>query len=208
MPLTDAQWIAEARRQLAATGSWDIPVTPPSFRPPEAMPATPLPCPNCRRQLETFRRYDVHATEPLRWCPGCFGFWARGDALAAGVADAGDDREALFAAQAPARCRSCDKGGLDAAGVCRGCGWQRPPLACPSCGTPMGRATVKGIEVDACAACRATWFDIGELGRIYGLTRPQSLAAATIDETAGPTDQDLMLSAARVLLGMFLRLPF
>ncbi|MCC6386735.1 MAG: zf-TFIIB domain-containing protein [Dehalococcoidia bacterium] len=208
MALTDDQWIAEARRQLAATGSWDIPVTPAAVRPPDAATEAPLPCPNCGRELEIFRRYEVLATEPLRWCPGCFGFWARGDALSAGVADPADDREALFAAEVPARCRSCDKGRLDAAGVCRGCGWTRPALACPSCGAPMGRDTVKGVELDACATCRATWFDIGELGRTYGLARPQSLAAAIVDETAGPTDQDLMLTAARVLLGMFLRLPF
>jgi len=207
MTLSDEAWIAEARRQFAATGTWDIPITPPPA-PPAAAAAERLPCPNCGRELERFRRYDIASTEPLRWCPNCYGFWARGDALATGVVGSSDDREALYAAEAAPRCRQCERGGrLNANGVCRRCGWTRPALACPACSTPMARERVKGVELDACGACRATWFDIGEIRRMYGLVRPQSMASSTVDETAGPSDTDLALGAAQILLGAFFRLP-
>lgn len=57
------------------------------------------------------------------------------------------------------------------------------PLACTSCGKGAMKPLVhKGIELDLCEACGASWFDRGELQRISG-----GRLGARLETTAKPT---------------------
>lgn len=48
-------------------------------------------------------------------------------------------------------------------------------MDCPKCaGKRLEAATVKGIEVDQCPACRGVWFDEQELSRLLATT-PEEL---------------------------------
>lgn len=207
MALTDEQWIAEARRQLLAAGTWRIPITPPALPPQQPAAAAAPGCPWCpgRPPLAVFTRREAVSPRPLYCCARCFGFWAPRDSLLAGAADAGDEHEALYASLGPARCRACGAR-LKPDGACRACGKVLPPAMCPDCNRDMDRETRNGITLDRCARCGGTWFDIGEVGRVYGLARPQSLACAMVDEHAGPDDSELALRAIGVLARMFV--PF
>jgi hypothetical protein len=40
---------------------------------------------------------------------------------------------------------------------------------CPACKLPLGKRTLRGVEVDACSSCHGVWLDAGELER---LTQP------------------------------------
>lgn len=38
-------------------------------------------------------------------------------------------------------------------------------ILCPGCKAPMAPRPYRGVEIDACSACRGVWFDTGELAR-------------------------------------------
>jgi Zn-finger nucleic acid-binding protein len=188
MALTDEEWIAEARRQLTADGNWSIPMTP-AAKPSapaggDVTPPGPI-CPICadRRPLAVFARRDIVTAEPLRYCERCYGFWAAGDALSGPVASPDDEREPLYARPFPARCATCGKRVYD--GIrCRRCAIDLPRLHCPACGNEMERFTSEGVTLDSCAPCKGTWFDVGELGQLNHLTRPEPPASGVADLVA------------------------
>ncbi len=208
MGLTDQEWVAQARERVARGEDWESPdgaslaIT---ISPPPAE-RTLLICPYCGAPhiLEVFRRYEVASAEPLLYCPRCYGFWARGDALAHGVADPYDEHSALYAHPAPERCRICS-GRLDGEGVCRKCGKGIPLLNCPACGVAMARGSLGGVTVDTCDACKGVWFDVGELSIAFGLKPPQSLPMQTVDENAVPEGAEGWEEALTTVLGLLLR---
>jgi hypothetical protein len=166
-----------------------------------------LSCPYCPTHppIEVFRRYELVTNEPLRYCNGCWGFWAMGDALVRGVADDGQDHPALRAVVAPRRCRACG-GHLKPDDACAKCGQTQPLLDCPACGRTMERYDKGAIRLDQCGGCRGVWFDVGEIGAVYGLSPVQGLAARTVDETVGPSDGTLLKQALWILARVFLPL--
>ncbi|KAA0241233.1 hypothetical protein EDM76_00395 [bacterium] len=209
MGMTDQEWMAQARARIGRGEDWEAPVGAPLAIIPAPPPGktTLLTCPFCagQRVLEVFRRYEVAATEPLLYCPGCYGFWAKGDALDHGVADPYDEHDALFAVRGPLRCRAC-AGRLDKDSVCRECGKGLPLLNCPSCGNVMAHKTLRGVAVDTCEGCKGTWFDVGELSAAFGLKRPQSLPMQTVDEHAISEEAPGWEDALSTALGLLLRL--
>jgi Zn-finger nucleic acid-binding protein len=191
----DAQWLAQARARVAAGGPWErtpdqIERAAHAVRDSRPAPSTtPLACPYCddHPPLETLRRYELVTHTPLRFCPGCYGFWAAGDSLARGVADSRTNHPALRAAQAPRRCRACNRH-LKPDGLCAKCHQLVPPTNCPECHKPMDRFEQNGISVDACAACRGTWFDMGEITAIFGISQPVDLGRLAVASEAARTE--------------------
>ncbi len=208
MGITDQEWMAQARARIARGEGWEGPEGAPLAIIPAPPPAqaTLLTCPYCGppRVLEVFRRYEVASSEPLLYCPRCYGFWAKGDALAHGVADPYDEHHALYAAIGPARCRSC-AGRLDKDLVCRECGKRAPMLDCPSCQNTLVRGTWRGVTVDTCEPCKGMWFDVGEISVAFGLKPPQSLPMQLVDENAVPAGGEGWEAAITTALGLLLR---
>jgi len=212
MKLTDDQWVARARARVAEGKSWE---TPPEEQLTALAPMQPAVaethgdrCPYCEAHpaLEVVRRYEVASSEPLLRCPSCYGFWAKGDALAHGVRDPADEHPSFVAAAIKPRCRACG-GHLKPDLVCAKCGKALPALACPSCGKPMERFQREGITLDACAACKGTWFDVGEIAAVYGLQPFQDYAASLIDEHAAddePPGWALMLGTVLRVVAPFI----
>lgn len=216
--LSDDEWIARARQRAGPDGAWQ------RFAPPElpsaeesarrsaerATAAGALRCPACESAppLEIYRRYELLTAEPLRYCRVCLGFWAKGDSLARGVRDADDGSTAFTAALAPARCRACGGRQIDGDGKCRDCGEVPGPRDCPGCGRSMAQTIRSGVRLDECGACTATWFDTGEIGRVYGLAPSQGLAMRTVDEHgAGRSGAGAMMAAGLVLRAFFRLFP-
>jgi len=215
MRVSDEQWLAAARAR-AANGEWErrpgevfeaLAKIPPAVAATASLPPA-LSCPFCPGgpALQPFIRYELLTASPLSLCPNCYGFWAQGDALDRGVADAGVDHPALRQALAPRRCRLCH-GRLDDDDVCRSCGTRLPPLECPACARPMDRFDKAGIRLDTCNLCHGTWFDIGEITHVYKVPIPQGLAASTIDEHAADDEPPgwlaFLTSVARIALPYF-----
>jgi Zn-finger nucleic acid-binding protein len=142
-------------------------------------------CPSCERRppLERFPRYQVVTYEPLRYCPFCHGFWARGDSLARGVADPYSQHPALRHMPVTA-CKACGKR-LDENLNCTKCDWVAPALDCPSCREPMHRVKTGGVVLDICGSCEGIWFETGEINALYGLSnRPASLIATMFPQAS------------------------
>lgn len=207
--MTDEEWLQEVRGRVARGEDWEGPLDQAPF----AVPVLPRPadvtvltCPYCteRQALEIFRRYEVASLEPLLHCPRCYGFWAKGDALAHGVADVRDEHRALYARPAAARCRAC-AGRLDENETCRQCGTKLPRLNCPACGLVMDRGTLRKVTVDTCHPCKGVWFDVGELAVAFGLEPPQSMAMAMVDEHAMDGEPEGWQLALSTALNIFLR---
>ena len=185
------EWLRAARAR-ASRGEWERPadeIFSDLKRRATAYAATTetvrASCPFCAAHppLLRFQRFELQNIAPLLYCGNCYGFWAKGDALARGVADAGYGHPALEAGVAPRRCRACF-GHMKPDNTCAKCGQPLPPLNCPECAKVMERFETEGVSIDHCAACNGTWFDMGEIARVYGLQRAQGLAASTIDEHA------------------------
>jgi Zn-finger nucleic acid-binding protein len=70
----------------------------------------------------------------------------------------------------------------------------------------MERFEREGMQLDQCAACRGTWFDTGEIARVFRLEPVQGLAASTVDEHALEGSPPPWLLAAWILGRVFL--PF
>jgi len=211
MGISDEEWLAAARAR-AASGSWErdadtvFAELKASAPRPEAVPKI-LHCPYCDEHppLSVLQRFEQQTNSPLRYCNTCYGFWAVGDALTAGVSDPMEEHPALFATRGPKRCRNCF-GHLKPDGVRAKCGKPLPPLNCPGCQAQMERIDREGVTLDQCAPCTGVWFDTGEIAAVFKLQPPQGLAASRIDENAtddGPPD---WLSAAMILSRLFL--PF
>lgn len=47
----------------------------------------------------------------------------------------------------------------------------RSAIVCPHCGGLMDTETAEDIVADVCLGCHGVWLDIGELGRLKGLSR-------------------------------------
>lgn len=218
MKLSDEEWLVRARARAQAAGSYDEPVGFEPLPPPavathdeDDAPLGPADerCPYCAEHplLAIYPRYEIVTLEPLRYCPRCYGFWARKDALSRGVADPRVSHPALDASLAPGRCRLCF-GRLDAAGACRDCAAPAPVLRCPACTMPMARVEQQAVTLDRCDPCAGVWFDMGEIARVYKLPPVPSLTTAAIgpgDVTADDLPPAWQL-AAEVLLEVFL--PF
>lgn len=207
MRLTDDEWVARARARVANGGSWETPpeeeLTAADRPVSEAgpAPAPNLACPYCDAHppLEPVQRFEAVSATPLMRCPACYGFWAARDVLTGGVRDAYDDDPSFTAALAPPRCRAC-MGHLKPDGVCSKCGALPPVRTCPACNKPMERSIQKGMALDACPACGGTWFDIGELGHLYGMQPIQSYPASLVDEHACDDEAPGWLIMARTML--------
>lgn len=209
---SDERWLADARARAAA-GRWEREaetVFSELRRQAEARVASQPPeprCPACpgHPSMRAFPRYELISSDPFLYCPVCYGFWAVGDALARGVADAGFVHPALEAVPAPRRCKKCF-GHLKPDNVCAKCGEAPDLLPCPLCSKPMERFERESMQLDECAPCRGTWFDTGEIARVFKLEPVQGLAASTVDENAPDEVPPPWLLAASVLVRMFL--PF
>lgn len=70
----------------------------------------------------------------------------------------------------------------------------------------MNRYTQGSVTLDACADCKGTWLDTGELAAVFGLASAQGLASRTVSDT-GPTEGALIFDAAMILARAFLPLP-
>ena len=70
----------------------------------------------------------------------------------------------------------------------------------------MTRYSEGSVTLDACAGCKGTWFDSGELAAVFGLMPYQGLASSTVADTGAPSEGSLIFDAAMVLARMFL--PF
>lgn len=164
-------------------------------------------CPACEGQppLAVFRRYELVTVEPLWHCERCLGFWAAGDSLSRGVADPGSGHVAVLAAQAPPRCRSCF-GRLNPEGACRKCGKTLPRYDCPACCAAMARRQEGGVTLDACAVCRGTWFDTGEIAAVYGLKPAPTAMTKAYGELEPVEEGGLIMSALSIVARLFL--PF
>lgn len=211
MAISDDEWIAAARARAAA-GNWERDADTVFAELRASAPARPavaasLPCPYCdgHPPLAVLDRYEQQTVTPLRYCNTCYGFWAAGDALTAGVASPWDDHPALYATQGPKRCRACF-GHLKPDGNCAKCGKPLPPLGCPSCGKTMERIEREGLRLDQCATCMGVWFDTGEITAVFRLQPPQGLAASQVDEQATDDDPPDWLTAAMIVGRMVL--PF
>jgi Zn-finger nucleic acid-binding protein len=209
MKISDDAWIAAARERVAHGHDWATPpeeVSGANPAPRAAAPQARLLCPYCKEHptLTDLHRYETASTEPLWYCPACYGVWATDASLAGGVADESNESPVLYAERAAPRCRSC-AGHLDEHETCRKCGKTLPRLNCPLCGREMARSAQKGVTLDHCTACRGTWFDTGEIAAVFGLTPPRSLAAHYVDQLP-KDDRPEWLIALDVLLRMFL--PF
>jgi Zn-finger nucleic acid-binding protein len=212
MTISDDEWAAAARARAAA-GDWERPAdavfaelrAQADQRKVAAPPA--LLCPYCDSHppLAILQRYELQTATPLRYCNNCYGFWAAGDSITAGLSEPGDGHPALHAARGPRRCRSCF-GHLKPDGACAKCGKTLPPLNCPACGKVMERMTREGVQLDQCAPCTGVWFDTGEIAAVFKLEPAQGLAAATVDEHATDDDPPEWLTAAMVVGRMVL--PF
>jgi Zn-finger nucleic acid-binding protein len=64
----------------------------------------------------------------------------------------------------------------------------------------MDRAPKATFHVDECKDCGGTWFDVGELGTVFGRVPQQGLAASTIDENAPDPVPRALLEIAFFLL--------
>ncbi|MCC7364473.1 MAG: zf-TFIIB domain-containing protein [Dehalococcoidia bacterium] len=224
--LTDDEWLARVRAGVADGQDWETavgrasdgaPGDPPALASADApgqaeqAQARVYPCPSCDQHwpLEVYRRYELVTTVPLRYCTRCYGFWAAGDALARGVRDPFDEHHAFSAAVAPTRCRACGGHRFTPEGKCRGCEKPAIPYNCPGCGVQMERYKDKGVTVDRCKACQGTWFETGEIARIYGLAPVQGLAMSQVDENAPDNIPPPAFLALNVLARLFLPwLPF
>ncbi len=190
MTISDDEWLAAARAR-AASGEWERPggviladLEKHAAVLTDTKPALPR-CPYCTHhpELLRFQRFELQTIDPLYFCGACYGFWAKGDSLARGVADSGYTHPALDAAPPPRRCRACF-GHLKPDNTCAKCGLPLPGLECPACSQLMERFEREGAILDQCKSCRGVWFDMGEIARVYKLQPAQGLAASTVDEHA------------------------
>ena len=208
----DERWLADARAR-AASGEWerDADAIFAELKRQAGENATAIPpepgCPSCATHpaMRAFPRYELVSVDPFLYCGACYGFWAEGDALSRGVSDPGFAHPALEAAPAPRRCKACF-GHLKPDNVCAKCGETPPLLGCPRCSAEMERFENGGVLLDQCAACRGTWFDTGEIARVYKLGPAQGLAMSTVDEHALDEMPPPWLLAVEVLARVFL--PF
>ncbi|MGE0572191.1 MAG: zf-TFIIB domain-containing protein [Dehalococcoidia bacterium] len=179
-PMSDDAWVARLRTAYADHGdefesalAAELAAAPPHERPQQVHG----PCPFCNEHppLQAFPARLATAASSLLYCPACYGFFAPAAALSSGItADAGD-HPALSAAPAPARCRACF-GFLMPDGRCAKCKQPVPPFECPACRVAMDRREGDGVTLDHCGQCGGTWFDMGELGAVFGIEDRPSLA--------------------------------
>lgn len=193
--MSDDEWVARLRGRYAEGGLAALEADPvfddaedDGSAAPTMPTATAARCPACEARPPLERLPGEHAlAEGLRHCPACFGFWASDSAVAMGLSSLATGHPAAHAVEAPRLCRACD-GHLKPDGVCAKCGVSRPMLVCPSCERPLERFSDAGATLDRCPACRWTWFDVGEISRVYGLERPDGLAAAGALQGGRPDD--------------------
>ena len=213
--MSDDEWVARLRGRYAEGGQAGLEANPvfddaegDETRPAAAAPSSGVRCPACDAHppLERLAGEYIYG-EGLRHCPACYGFWATDAAVALGLAALATDHRAVLASEGPRRCRAC-AGHLKPDGACATCGMTRELLHCPACEREMERFSDGGATLDRCNACRTTWFDVGEVARVYGLTRPPSLAALAdggrAEDIAGDRGSGVW-SMVLSLLAMFLR---
>lgn len=153
----DARWLAEARAR-AQRGHWERDTDAiyaalaarPAATPP---PGTPR-CPVChgRPGLIPYRRPDSALPSQAWSCPGCGGAWLP-DALVSAGLDPRDLPPAAVAVRQPPATAP---------------GPESPQYPCPACSAAMQRFPAGSAWLDRCESCRATWFEPGELGAVYG----------------------------------------
>ncbi|GIW18436.1 zf-TFIIB domain-containing protein [Tepidiforma sp.] len=189
----DAAWVAAAR-QRAAAGAWErdpgevFAALADAPRAPRRA-GTPV-CPSCpgRPPLTPYRRAGSPSAPPIQCCDACHGAWVPDAALAAG----------LDLAELPVSAPGRDAGTPTEADTSAG----RP---CPSCARPMEPIPAGPAVLDRCPACRAAWFDTGELVRVFGIPpAPPGLPGGD----AGPADAPAVAAWQLALdLAMSLLLP-
>jgi Zn-finger nucleic acid-binding protein len=114
-------------------------------------------CPACNRALRS-----AHATYGVAACDGCGGVWtdrATSEALRTSsdgeitsvAKDVAEHAEATVPADRRRRC--------------------------PECQRRLRKSTVAGVQIDSCAA-HGTWFDRGEVERIYTETKKPGAATS------------------------------
>lgn len=137
------------------------------------------PCPLCENEpLRPLRVSDVE----LDTCPRCHGLWFDRGELER-FPDRPPVRAFLAAArQAPSRCRK--RGHLVAREqtVCATC--RSAPVACPGCGSRLGRVVTSAGSLDVCPRCEGVWLDAGQFELLEGVTNPQARPAGSVAAAA------------------------
>lgn len=137
------------------------------------------PCPLCENEpLRPLRVSDVEVDT----CPRCHGLWFDRGELER-FPDRPPVRAFLAAArQAPSRCRK--RGHLVAReqAVCATC--RSAPVACPGCGSRLGRVVTSACSLDVCPRCEGVWLDAGQFELLEGVTNPQARPAGGVTAAA------------------------
>lgn len=192
--MSDDEWVSRLRERYAGGGMAAVENDPvyDDVAGEDEQPGTGaavIPhCPACEARPPLAPLAGETSTwDGLLHCPVCYGFWASDQVVAAGLAGA-VDHPAAHALEGPRRCRACF-GHLKPDGNCAKCGKSRPALVCPACSATMAPFANGPVALDRCGACRWTWFDTGEVRRLYGLgDGDDSGLASDLVKTMPPAD--------------------
>ncbi|MFL5278139.1 MAG: zf-TFIIB domain-containing protein [Myxococcales bacterium] len=53
-------------------------------------------------------------------------------------------------------------------------------MRCPKCGMELKEIRFRDVQVDRCFSCNGTWLDAGELEKLGGGARPESVMASVL----------------------------
>ncbi len=70
-------------------------------------------------------------------------------------------------------------------------------MDCPRCSSPLGEIDNEGVTMDFCSGCKGVWFDAGEVGSYFELSRDLPMLAG-----ADRKEQDSSISCPRCASGM------
>lgn len=70
-------------------------------------------------------------------------------------------------------------------------------MNCPRCATPMQPVQVGNTEVDHCPQCEGSWYDLAELGRMFGVPDKQMRTTHLVDRVDQPVDLEKPVACPR-----------
>jgi Zn-finger nucleic acid-binding protein len=70
-------------------------------------------------------------------------------------------------------------------------------MDCPRCSSPLGEMNNEGVTMDFCSGCKGIWFDAGEVGSYFELSRDLPMLSG-----ASRQEQDSGISCPRCSSGM------
>lgn len=130
------------------------------------MTERPFRCPACAdAPALRLLNPDLGFRFPLRRCDDCHGVWASSEAVTIARTHYHASHYVMVEGHGRQACRRCSALLAPGAGACEACGGTQA-LRCVQCAGPMAVVVVAGVTLDVCRACRAAFFDRGELGLI------------------------------------------